>query len=520
MGKDKDTLLRKFHQARWDEEIICEMTVPGERGILVPQVEAGIRDEVGDGISMIPDSLKRKVPPALPEVNQIRVLRHFLRLSQETMGCDMTVDISEGTCTMKYSPKVQEHLCANHPGIVDVHPLQDADTMQGILEMYYKFEEFLKEISGLDAFSFQPSGGAQGVFTNASIVRAYHEARGDRDRTEIITTLFSHPCDAASPATAGYRVITLMPDEAGYPGLEALKAALSNRTAGIFVTNPEDTGIYNPKIDEFVNAAHDVGALCSYDQANANGMLGIARAKEAGFDLCHFNAHKTFSTPHASMGPAMGAIGVTEDLAKFLPVPRVEFDGEKYFLNHDFPESIGSVRCFFGNAPIVLRGYAWIMQLGAVGLREVAECSVLNNNYLEKKLREVPGVVVQYAKGKRRLEQIRYSWDKLKEDTDVGTEDVMRRMTDFGLQHYWMSHHPWIVPEPFTLEPCESYSKDDLDEYIAVLRQISKEAYEDPDLVKNAPYNSVVHKVSSPAIDEPERIAVTWRQYKRKKGIQ
>ena len=248
MSRDKATLLRKFHQARWDEEIICEMTVPGERGVLVPQAEAGIRDQVGDGISMIPDNLKRKTPPALPEVNQIRVLRHFLRLSQETMGCDMTVDISEGTCTMKYSPKVQEHLCANHPGIVDVHPLQDEDTMQGILEMYYKFEEFLKEISGLDAFSFQPSGGAQGVFTNASIVRAYHEARGDRGRNEIITTLFSHPCDAASPATAGYKVITLMPDEAGYPGLEALKAALSNRTAGIFVTNPEDTGIYNPKI--------------------------------------------------------------------------------------------------------------------------------------------------------------------------------------------------------------------------------------------------------------------------------
>ncbi len=520
MSRDKATLLRKFHQARWDEEIICEMTVPGERGVLVPQAEAGIRDQVGDGISMIPDNLKRKTPPALPEVNQIRVLRHFLRLSQETMGCDMTVDISEGTCTMKYSPKVQEHLCANHPGIVDVHPLQDEDTMQGILEMYYKFEEFLKEISGLDAFSFQPSGGAQGVFTNASIVRAYHEARGDRGRNEIITTLFSHPCDAASPATAGYKVITLMPDEAGYPGLEAIKAALSNRTAGIFVTNPEDTGIYNPKIDEFVNAAHEVGALCSYDQANANGMLGIARAKEAGFDLCHFNAHKTFSTPHASMGPAMGAIGVTKDLAKFLPVPRVEFDGEKYFLQHDGPESIGKVRCFFGNAPIVLRGYAWIMQLGADGLREVAECSVLNNNYLEKKLREIPGVVVQYAEGKRRLEQIRYSWDKLKDDTGVGTEDVMRRMADYGLQHYWMSHHPWIVPEPFTLEPCESYSKDDLDEYIAVLRQISKEAYEDPDLVKNAPYNSVVHKVSAPAIDEPERIAVTWRQYKKKKGIQ
>ena len=519
MGRDKNTLLRKFHQARWDEEIILEMSVPGERGILITTADEGIRGEIGDGLSVIPHNLKRKVPAALPEVNQVRVLRHFMRLSQETMGTDVTIDISQGTCTMKYSPKVQEHLASRHPGITEIHPLQDDDTIQGILEMYYKFEQFLKEISGLDHFCFQPGGGAHGVFTNASIVRAYHEARGDRKRTEVITTMFSHPCDAASPATAGYEVITLMPDEIGYPDLEAMKAALSEHTAGIFITNPEDTGIYNPRIEEYVKAAHDVGALCSYDQANANGMLGIARAREAGFDLCHFNIHKTFSVPHACMGPAMGANGVTKELAPFLPVPRVEFDGKRYFLTYDCPRSIGRVRSFFGNAPAVLRGYAWIMQHGADGLREVAECSVLNNNYMEKKLREVPGVVVWYAKGKRRLEQVRYSWEKLKTDTGVGTEDVLRRMADFGLQHYWTSHHPWVVPEPFTLEPCESYSKDDIDEYVAVLRRISEEAYENPDFVKNAPYNSVVHKVPAPSINEPERIAVTWRQYKKKKGM-
>ena len=166
-----------------------------------------------------------------------------------------------------------------------------------------------------------------------------------------------------------------------------------------------------------------------------------------------------------------------------------------------------------------MRAYSWITHHGADGLREAAECSVLNNNYLEKKLREIPGVTVWYAEGKRRLDQVRYSWEKLYEDTGVGTEDVMRRMADYGLQHYWMSHHPWIVPEPFTLEPCESYSKDDIDEYVAVLRQISKEAYENPDLVKNAPYNQVVHKVREPSIDEPERIAVTWRAYLKKKGL-
>jgi glycine dehydrogenase subunit 2 len=198
----------------------------------------------------------------------------------------------------------------------------------------------------------------------------------------------------------------------------------------------------------------------------------------------------------------------------------VEFDGERYYLDYDRPESIGRVRSFFGNAPIVLRAYAWIMQHGADGLREVAECSVLNNNYMEKMLREVPGVVVWYAEGKRRLEQVRYSWEKLQEDTGVSTEDVMRRMADYGIQHYWTSHHPWIVPEPFTLEPCESYSKDDIDEYVAILSQVSKEAYENPEFVKDSPYNLPVHKVPAPSIDEPERIAVTWRQYLKKKGRQ
>ncbi|GAK60506.1 hypothetical protein U27_00403 [Candidatus Vecturithrix granuli] len=516
MGEERNRRLRKFHQAQWDEEMIFELSVPGERGVIPPRAEEAIQNKVGNGVSVIPDDLRRTTAPELPEVNQPRIVRHFTRLSQETLGVDVTPDISLATCTMKYSPKVQEHLAARHPGMTEVHPLQPEETMQGILEIYYKVEQFLKEISGLDYFCFQPGGGAHAIFTNACIMRAYHAARGEQHRDEIITTIFSHPANAAAPATAGYKVITLMPDEHGYPSLDAFKAALSERTAGIFITNPEDTGLFNPNIDHYVNAAHAVGALCSYDQANANAVLGIARAKESGFDLCHFNLHKTFSSPHGCMGPALGANGVQAELAKFLPVPRVEFDGKRYSLNYDCPESIGRVRSFFGNVPVVLRAYSWIMQHGADGLAEVAKCSVLNSNYLEKKIREIPGVSVWYAEGTRRLEQVRYCWENLKEEIGVGTDDVKRRMADYGLQHYWTSHHPWVVPEPFTLEPCESYSKDDLDEYVAVLRQIVKEAYDDPEFVKNAPYNSTIHKIPNPEIDEPERIVITWRQYKKK----
>ena len=256
MGRDKDTLLRKYHQAKWDEQIVLEMSVPGERGVLVPQASEGVQRAVGDGVSSIPAVLRRSTPPALPEINQMRVLRHFMHLSQETMGTDVTIDISQGTCTMKYSPKVQEHVASRHPGIAEVHPLQPDESMQGLLEIIYKLDLFLREISGLDRFTFQPGGGAQGVYTGASIIRAYHAARGDEQRKEIITTVFSHPCDSAAPHTAGFDVITLMPDENGYPDLEAMKAALSERTAAIFVTNPEDTGIYNPRIEEYVDLAH------------------------------------------------------------------------------------------------------------------------------------------------------------------------------------------------------------------------------------------------------------------------
>jgi len=511
-GKPK---LRRFHQARWDEPIIFELSSEGERGILLPEVEDEIKSEVGDVMSTIPENMRRKQPPRLPEISQSRVLRHYVRLSQENLGTDLNIDVGQGTCTMKYSPKVNEQL-ARMPQMTEIHPLQDEETVQGILEVMYKFEEMLKEISGMDQFSFQPAGGSQAIYANASIIRAYHEARGEADqRDEIITTIFSHPSNAACAKTAGFKVITLYPDEDGYPDLEALKAAVSERTAGLMITNPEDTGIFNPKIEEFVKVVHGVGGLCSYDQANANGILGITRAGETGFDLCHFNLHKTFSAPHGCGGPAVGAIGVTKDLTKFLPIPVIEFDGSKYRLDYDRPESIGKVRAFCGVVPVVLKAYAWVMSLGAEGLKEVAEIAVLNNNYLLNKLLKIRGVSAPYAKGKRRIEQVRYSWEKLTRDTGVHSEEIGLRAADFGV-HYWTSHHPWVVPEPCTLEPTESYSKADLDEYIEILRQVSDEAYTNPELVKTAPHNSTIHKIDTAPFDDPSQWAMTWRAYRKK----
>jgi len=509
------THVRRFHQAKWDEPVIFELSRAGERGIIMPAVEPEIEAEAGDGLFGLPESMIREQPPGLPELSQMRVLKHFLRLSQETLGADVNVDIGQGTCTMKYSPKINDQF-AHSPQVAELHPLQDESTVQGILEILYKTDLFLREISGLDMFSFQPGGGSQAILTMASIVQAYHDSRGDAEqRNEIITTIFSHPSDAAAPAVKDYTIYTLYPDEDGLPDIEALKKAVSDRTAALFITNPEDTGIFNPKIAEFTRIVHDAGGLCCYDQANANGIMGITRSKEAGFDICFFNLHKTFSSPHGCGGPATGALGVTKELIKFMPVPLIEYDGSAYHLNYDVPESIGKVRSFYGVTAAVVRAYAWIMSLGSEGLREVSRVAVLNNNYLLKKVSELRGARAPYARGKHRIEQVRYSWEKLTEETGVTTEDVTNRMVDFGF-HMWSSHHPFVVPQPMTLEPTESYSKAEIDEYIAGLKRVVEEAYENPEIVKTAPHNSVIHTIDTSSLDDPSRWAVTWRAYLKK----
>ncbi|MCK4431129.1 MAG: aminomethyl-transferring glycine dehydrogenase subunit GcvPB [Candidatus Aminicenantes bacterium] len=515
MEGNKKIKLRKFHQAKWDEPIIFELSTEGERGILIPEVGKEIEECVGDGISQLPEDMIRKKGPALPEISQMRVLKHYLRLSQQCLGADLNVDIGQGTCTMKYSPKINEVLVRS-PKVTELHPLQDDSTVQGALDIAYKLDTFLREISGLAQFTFQPGGGSSAIFAMVSIIHAFHEVHGEANqRDEIITTIFSHPSDAAAAVVKGYKLITVYQNEDGLPDIKALKKAVSSRTAGLLITNPEDTGIFNPKISELTKIIHAAGGLCGYDQANANGILGVTRAREADFDLCFFNLHKTFSSPHGCGGPAVGALGVKEELIGYLPVPIVEFDGNRYSLNYDLPDTIGKIRGFLGVFPVILRAYAWIMSLGAEGLKEVANVAVLNNNYILKKVKEIHGASAPYAIGRHRIEQVRYSWEKLTKETGVTTEDVTCRMADFGF-HLWSSHHPFIVPEPFTIEPTESYSKDEIDEYIAGLKKVVEEAYDDPEKVKNAPYQSVVHKIDHSSLDDPEKWAITWRSYLKK----
>ncbi len=507
--------LRRFHEARWDEPIVFELSTPGERGVLVSRPEPDLLSTVGDVVAALPTSLRRKTPPVLPEMGQMRVLKHYLRLSQENLGADLNADIGQGTCTMKYSPKVNDALIRT-PSLADLHPLQSEDTVQGILEIIWSTEQMLAEISGMERVSLQTSGGSAAIWVNIAMIRAYHEAAGQgQQRDEVITTIFSHPSNAATAKTAGYTVVTLYPDADGYPDIEAFKAALSPRTAALMITNPEDTGIYNPRIAEFVDLAHSVGALAAYDQANANGILGVTRARDAGFDTCHFNLHKTFSTPHGSGGPGSGATAVSDRLVPFLPGPLVERDGDRFFWDADRPMSIGKVAPFYGVVPNIVRAYAWMRSLGAEGLREAAEIAVLNNNYLMKRILEIPGASAPYAAGRRRIEQVRYSWQDLYEETGITSEEMGVRATDFGV-HYWTSHHPFVVPQPFTLEPTESYSKDELDEYVAIMTEVAREARETPDVVRTAPHNQTVHHIHHDDLDDPERWAPSWRAYQRK----
>ncbi|MCB0731903.1 MAG: aminomethyl-transferring glycine dehydrogenase subunit GcvPB [Ignavibacteriae bacterium] len=508
--------LRKFHQAKWDEQIIFELNTPNERGIYPPKAEKEITKIVGNGISKLPRNMIRKKKPELPEVSQMRVLKHFLRLSQHTLGADFNIDIGQGTCTIKYNPKINE-LISRNPKVTELHPYQDENSVQGALEIIFKLDLFLREISGLDHFTFQPPSGSAAILTMASIVQKYFEVKGEEQiRDEVITTIFSHPSDYSAAAVKGYKVKMVYNNpQTGLPDMESFKKLISNKTAAIFITNPEDTGIFNPEIKLITDLAHKNGAICCYDQANANGILGITRAKEAGFDMCFFNLHKTFSTPHGCGGPATGALGVVKKLYNYLPIPNIEYNGKKYILNNKIKHTIGKVRAYPTVFPVVLKAYAWIMSLGSEGLKEVANIAVLNNNYLLSKITKIKGASAPYAKGKRRIEQVRYSWEKLHLDTGVTTEDVTLRMADFGF-HLWSSHHPFIVKQPFTIEPTEAYSKDELDEYINALSYISKEAYSNPDIVKLAPHNSVVHKIDHSWFDDPTKWSITWRLYKKK----
>lgn len=509
-------LVREYNAKVWDEPLVMQMGEEGRRGITIPTPEAEVTDAVGSADEYLPEDARRSESPNLPEVSKPWVMRHYTHLAQETLGF---TNISPwGTCTMKYASKIGENL--DEREISPLHPLQDEETLQGVLQIVHELDQYLQELTGMDKFSFQAASGTQSAFVFASLLREYLRDRGELGtRDQIITTLYTHACNPAAADVAGFDVITLEPGENGYPETEALEEAVSERTAGLMMVNPNDLGIYNPNVDEWIDIVHEAGGLCFYDQANFNSTMGRSRARDLGFDASQYMLHKTFGNPKGGLGPAAGAFGCREELAEYLPSPVVTHDGDQYHLDDDRPNSIGNVREFWGNVPLMLKAHMWINAMGPDAIVEATDLSILGNNYLEKLLADVPGLEKSVKDmEKRRMEMTRYTWGELSEDTGVSTVDIRRRLTDYGIDAYWMSHEPWTYDEPFTPEPGEMHSKENIETYAEALRRVAEEAYEDPERVKNAPHNQSISRVDEGRIDDPDRWALTWRAYRRKFG--
>ena len=508
------TRLPQFHAAKWDEPVVMAIGRPGARGQLFPAPEPEVLDAAG--AAPIPASMARKDRPDLPEITEFEAQRHYLHLSQMTLGM-MGVSLF-GTCTMKYNSKTSE-FATWRPELAEVHPYQHPDTLQGVLSIIHEFDTILRSLSGMDQFVFQAGGGADAAYTMTAVARAYWADRGMLgQRTEMVTTIQAHPCNPAT-AAAGFRVINLPLEENGYPSLDALKAAVSDRTALIMLNNPDDMGIYNPEITEWVKAAKAVGALCFYDHANFNGVMGKLSARELGFDACMFMLHKTFGAPKAGGGPAVGAYGCTADLAPYMPSPIVTRTGDLYALDEDRPKSCGKIREFWGNVPQVVKAWAWARAMGAEGIQTASDISVVANNYMDHRLSQIPGLAKSNpGNTQRRMEMTRWSLGPLHEETGIGTVEFANRMADYGIDPWWMSHEPWIVPQPFTPEAGELWSREDIDHWIDVVAQIVREARETPDLVKTAPHNQPIAQVKGAVFDDPAQWAMTWRAYLRKRA--
>jgi glycine dehydrogenase subunit 2 len=508
--------LRRYHAAAWDEPVIHELGRRGSRGWIPPQSDPEIA-ATGSVDELVPAGARRAAPPALPEMSEFEVQRHYLHLSQMTLGM-MGVNLF-GTCTMKYNPRVNEHVAAR-PWVTQLHPHQDERTLQGILATIHSFDLILRELSGMDRFVFQPGGGAHAAYTHACVTRAYHAARGELERRdEVITTIQAHPCNAATAAAAGFKVVTLPLEEDGYASVQALEAAVSDRTAALMVNNPDDMGIYNPHIKRWVEIVHSAGGLCFYDHANFNGVMSRIRARELGFDACMYMLHKTFGVPKGGGGPAVGAYGATEELVPYLPRPLVVCVDGHYRLDLEAELGVGRVREFWGNVQQVVKAYSWARAMGADGIRQAADLSVLMNAYMERRLLSITGISKSYPdKANPRLEMTRYSLAQVTEETGVTVLDVQNRMIDFGIDAFWLSHEPWFIPQPFTPEPGELWSKEDVDYWIDVLEHVIGEAYEQPDVLKSAPHEQAVHQADASGIEDPDRRATTWRAHLAKRG--
>lgn len=469
--------------ARRPEPLIIELSAPGRTGISLPPMDVPEKRPE----DVIPKGLLRTVPPELPEVAEVDVVRHFVRLSQRNHGVDVGF-YPLGSCTMKYNPKVNEDVAAL-PGFTRVHPLQPEETTQGALKLMYELSQYLAEIAGMDAVTLQPAAGAHGELTGMLIIKAYHRSRGDEKRTKVIVPDSSHGTNPATASLAGLEVVTIKSDTRGGVDLDELKAALSDEVAALMLTNPNTLGLFDENILEIARLVHEAGGLVYYDGANVNAILGIARPGDMGFDVVHFNLHKTFATPHGGGGPGSGPVGVKKELEKFLPVPVVVKDGDMYRLDYDRPESIGKIKSFYGNFGVMVKAYAYIRSMGPDGLKEVSENAVLNANYLMKRLKD--HYYLPYDRICKHEFVLSGKWQV---EHGVHTGDIAKALLDYGY-HAPTIYFPLIVEEAIMIEPTETESLETLDGFVDAMVEIAELAKNDPEKVKGAPYTMVVGRL-------------------------
>jgi glycine dehydrogenase subunit 2 len=506
-------------QAQWDEPVIFSLGRKSRRGSAMPTIEDEIAKLSGSVADTLPKAVKRTQPPKLPELSEVEVVRHFTRLSQMNYGVDSGL-YPLGSCTMKYNPKIND-LLTSAAGLSQLHPYQDEATVQGILEILHQLSKWLAEITGTSEVCLQPSAGAHGELLGALLMRAYHKHNGNAEkRTELIVPDSAHGTNPASGTMAGFRIVVVPSSENGTVDLKALKAAVSESTAGVMLTNPNTLGIFEEDIAEIADIIHRAGGLLYYDGANLNAIMGKTRPGDMGYDIVHINIHKTFGTPHGGGGPGSGPVGVCKELVRFLPVPQIAYAENRgcYCLNYDVPESIGKIRSFYGNVAVLLRAYAYILSMGGEGLEEAAEVSVLNANYLIRKLSEIRGFELPYAKGRPRKHECVFSARLLYKETGVRASDIAKRLLDYGL-HSPTMYFPLIVDEALMIEPTESMEKEELDRFVEALRKISEEAYSNPDLVKNAPYNAAVTRLDEVKASHPKTMTLSWRMHQNRNVI-
>jgi glycine dehydrogenase subunit 2 len=460
---------------------IKDASRPGRRSSTIS------RDEVPP--AQIPETYARSAPPALPEVGEVDVVRHYTRLSQENYGLD-TGFYPLGSCSMKYNPKVAETAAAI-PGFARLHPLQPDETVQGTLELLWRLERALCDITGMARATVQPPAGACGEMTGLLIMRAYH-AKNGRRRAKVLIPDSAHGTNPASVHLGGYQAVAVPSDARGLVDVDALESLVDDETAGLMLTNPNTLGLFERDIERITTAIHGVGGLVYYDGANLNAIMGRTRPGDMGFDIVHINTHKTFATPHGGGGPGAGPVGVVEHLVPFLPVPRVERDDDGAFhLDAEAPDAIGRMHGFHGNVGVLVRAYVYVFLHGGDGLRAVSDHAVLNANYLAALVREAFPVAYPDS---RPMHEFVASAAALERATGVRAMDIAKRLIDLGF-HPSTVYFPLVVDEAMMVEPTETESKETLDAFAAALLQAADEARSAPDLLHDAPVTAPVRRL-------------------------